>query len=156
MLDTPIIKNFPFGGNKWMDKWFGIPSPYAYLPQLFSDYGDRMNFWHRTLYVLSQIYMKLGIRFYVIPQHDAILRRYFNSSNITSISGLEKSTAFLLINQHFSIRYARPLTHNNVETVGIHTNPPKKLKHCKYICNSYVCLNLLQTVEVWFLLSTRL
>jgi len=130
MLDTPIIKNFSFGGNKWMDEWFGNPSPYVYLSQLFSYYGDRMNFWHRTLYVLLQIYLKLGIRFYVIPQHDAILRRYFNSSNIPSISVLEKSTAFLLINQHFTIRYPRPLTPNNLETGGIHTNPPKKLKHC--------------------------
>lgn len=40
-----VIKMCPFGGMKWMEEWVGNPSPYAYLPQLFSDYGDRMNFW---------------------------------------------------------------------------------------------------------------
>jgi len=38
-----------------MDELFGISSPYAYLPQIFSDYGDRMNFWQRTLNNLSEI-----------------------------------------------------------------------------------------------------
>jgi hypothetical protein len=127
MLDIPIIKMCPFGGMKWMHEWVGNPSPYAYLPQLFSDYCDRMTFWQRTLNTLSEIYIKLGRIVYAIPQHDAILRKYFNSSNIPSISVLEKSTALLLINQHFSIGYPRPLTPNTVEVGGIHINPPKKL-----------------------------
>jgi len=127
MLDIPIIKMCVFGGMKWMDEWVGNPSPYAYLPHLFSDYGDRMNFWQRTLNTLSEIYMKLGRVFYVIPQHDSILRKYFNSSKLPLISVLEKSTALLLINQHFSIGYPRPLTPNTVEVGGIHINPPKKL-----------------------------
>ena len=93
MLDIPVIKMCSFGGTKWMDEWVGNPSPYAYLPQIFSDYGDRMNFCQRTLNTLSEIYMKLGRIFYVIPQHDAILRKYFNSNNITSISVLQKSTS---------------------------------------------------------------
>ena len=127
MLDIPVIKKCSFAGTKWMDEWFGNPSPYAYLPNLFSDYSDRMNFWQRTLNTLSEIYVKLGREFYVIPQHDAILRKHFNSSNIPSVSILQKSTALLLINQHFSIGYPRPLMPNIVEIGGIHINPPKKL-----------------------------
>jgi hypothetical protein len=53
-----------------MDEGVRNPSPSAYQPQIFSDYGDRMNFWQRTLNALSEIYMKLGRTFYVIPQHD--------------------------------------------------------------------------------------
>ena len=127
MLDIPVIKMCSFGGIKWMDEWVGNSSPYAYLPQIFFDYGDRMNFWQRTLNTLSEIYMKLGRIFYVIRQHDTILKKYFNSSKIPPISVLKKSTALLLINQHFSIGYPRPLTSNTVEIGGIHINPPKKL-----------------------------
>jgi glucuronosyltransferase len=127
ILDIPVIKMCPFVGMKWMDEWVGNPSPYAYLPHIFSDYNDRMNFWQRTLNTLSEIYFKLGRIFYVIPQHDAILRKYFNSSNIPSISVLEKTTALLLINQHFSIGYPRPLAPNVVEVGGIHIKSPKKL-----------------------------
>ena len=127
MLDKPVIKMCAYGGSKWMDEWVGNPSPYAYLPQISSDYDDRMNFWQRTLNTLSETYKKLGRIFYVIPQHDAILRKYFNSSNIPSISVLQKSTALLLINQHYSIGHPRPLMPNTVEIGGIHINPPKKL-----------------------------
>jgi len=127
MLDIPVIKMCAFDGTRWMDEWVGNPSPYAYLPQLFFEYSNRMNFWQRTLNTLSEIYVKMGREFYVIPQHDAILRKYFNSSNIPSVSVLQKSTALLLINQHFSIGYSRPLMPNIVEIGGIHINPPKKL-----------------------------
>jgi glucuronosyltransferase len=127
IFDIPVITMCSFGGTNWMDEWVGNPSPYAYLPQIFSDYGDRMTFWQRTLNTLSEIYIKLGRIFYVLPQHDAILRKYFNSSSIPSISILEKSTALILINQHFSISYPRPLMPNIVEIGGIHINSPKKL-----------------------------
>jgi len=110
-----------------MDEWVGNLSPYAYLPQISYDYGDRMNSWQRTLNTLSEIYVKLGRVFYVIPQHDAILRKCFNSSKIPLISLLQIFTALLLINQHFSIGHPRPLMPNTVEIGGIHINPPKKL-----------------------------
>jgi hypothetical protein len=91
MLDVPIIKMCPFVGTKWMDESVGNPSTYAYVPNVFSGYGERMNFWQRTLNTLSEIYMKLGRVLYVIPQHDAILRKRFSSTNIPSISVLEKN-----------------------------------------------------------------
>jgi len=125
MLDIPVIKMCSFGGTKWMDDWVGNPSPHAYLLQTHSDYSDIMNFWQRTLNTLSEIYVKMGREFYVIPQHDHILRNYFNSSNIPSVSVLQKSTALLLINQHFNIGYPRPLMPNTVEIGGIHINPAK-------------------------------
>ena len=127
MLDVPIIKMCPFVGTKWMDESVGNPSPYAYVPNVFSAYGERMNFWQRTLNTLSEIYMKLGRVLYVIPQHDAILRKYFNSTNSPSIYVLESKTALLMINQHFSIGYPRPLMPNTVEVGGIHITPPMKL-----------------------------
>jgi glucuronosyltransferase len=127
MLDIPVIKMCSFSGTKWMDKWVGNPSPCANLAQISCDYSDRMNFWQRTLNTLSEIYMKLGRIFYVIPQHDAILWKYFNPRNIPSISVSEKSTSLLLINQHFSIGHPRPLMPNTVEIGGIHIIPPKSL-----------------------------
>jgi hypothetical protein len=47
--------------------------------------------------------MKLGRILYAIPQHDAILRKGFNSNNIPSISSLEKTTVLLMNNQHCHI-----------------------------------------------------
>jgi glucuronosyltransferase len=138
ILDIPIIKMCPFGGMKWMDEWVGNLAPYSYLPQLFSDYSDRMNFWQRTFNTISEMYIKLGRKFYVIPQHEAILRKYLNSSKFPSISVLEKSTSLLLINQHFSTWYPRPLMPNMVEVGGIHINPPKKLNAVSMYVYTYL------------------
>jgi hypothetical protein len=51
-----------------MDEWLGNPSPYKYLPQISSDYGDRMNICQRTISnALSELFIKLGRIFYTIP-----------------------------------------------------------------------------------------
>jgi glucuronosyltransferase len=126
-LNVPIIKMCTYGGTKWMDEWFGNPSPYAYIPGVYHAYTDRMNLWQRVHNTLAEIHIKLGRIFYVIPQHDAILRKHLNSSNIPSIWELQKSTALLLLNSHFSIGYPRPLMPNIVEVGGMHVTPPKKL-----------------------------
>jgi glucuronosyltransferase len=126
-LNVPIIKICPFVGTKWMDEWFGNPTPYAYVPGIFHEYTDRMNLWQRMHNTLAEIHIKLGRIFYVIPQHDAILRRHLNDSNIPSIWELQKSTALLLLNSHFSTGYSRPLMPNMVEVGGMHITPPKKL-----------------------------
>jgi glucuronosyltransferase len=126
-LNVPIVKICPWGGNDWMDEWFGNPNPYAYVPRVTLEYTDRMNLWQRMHNTITEIHVKLGRIFYVIPQHDAILRRHLNDSNIPSIWELQKSTALLLLNNHFSTGYPRPLMPNMVEIGGMHITPPKKL-----------------------------
>jgi hypothetical protein len=143
----------PFGGFKWMDEWAGNPNPYAYIPQTLSDYSDWKNFWQKTFNTISEIYVRLGRIFYVTPQHDAILLKYVNSSKFPAISVLEKFTAILLINQHFSIYYPSPLMPNTVEVGGIHINPPKKLNSvcsCSYTFSMHgkFCISPTQTVNV--------
>jgi uncharacterized circularly permuted ATP-grasp superfamily protein len=39
----------PFSGTKLMDDWVGNTSIYAYLPEILSYYGQRMNILQRTL-----------------------------------------------------------------------------------------------------------
>jgi glucuronosyltransferase len=126
-LNLPVVKICPFVGAKWMDEWFGNPTPYAYVPDIFQEYSERMNLWQRIRNTLAEIHMKLGRIFYVIPQHDALLRKHLNSSKIPSIWELQKSTALILLNSHFSISYSRPLMPNMVEVAGMHIAPLKKL-----------------------------
>jgi glucuronosyltransferase len=133
-LNIPVVKICTFGGTKWMDEWFGNPSPYAYVPGLFLDHSERMNLLQRMHNTLAEIHIKLGRMFYVIPQHDAIIRKHLNSSKIPSIWELQKSTALILLNSHFSISYSRPLMPNMVEVGGMHITPPKKL--CAVSINS--------------------
>jgi glucuronosyltransferase len=126
-LNIPVIKICPFVGTKWMDEWAANPSPYAYVPDVLQELGERMTFWQRIRNTVGEIYIKLGRMFYVVPQHDAILRKYLNTSNIPSVSELGKSVALILLNHHFSIGYPRPFVPSMVEVGGIHITSPKKL-----------------------------
>ncbi|PNF23058.1 UDP-glucuronosyltransferase 2B30 [Cryptotermes secundus] len=126
-LNIPIVKICPFGGREWMDEWFANPSPYAYVPEILQEHSERMNLWQRIHNTLTEIHAKLGRIFYVIPQHDAILRKHLHSNDIPSIWELQKSTALILFNNHFSTSYPRPLMPNMVEVGGMHISPPKKL-----------------------------
>jgi glucuronosyltransferase len=126
-LNIPVVKLCTFGGTIWMDEWFGNPSPYSYVPGIYQEYSDRMNLWQRIHNTIGEIHTKLGKIFYVIPQQDAIVRKHLNSSSIPSIWELQKTTALLLLNSHFSISYPRPLMPNMVEVGGMHITPPKKL-----------------------------
>jgi glucuronosyltransferase len=127
-LNIPIVEVCTFVGTKWMDEWFGNPSPYAYVPNIYQEHSERMNLWQRMHNTLSEIHTKLGRIFYVIPQHDTILRKHLNSTNMPSIWELQKSTALMLLNTHFSIGYPRPMMPNMVEVGGMHITPPKKLR----------------------------
>jgi glucuronosyltransferase len=138
-LNVPVVKICPFMGNKWMDEWFGNPTPYAYVPDIVQENTERMNLWQRMHNTLSAIHMKLGRIFYVIPQHDALIRKHLNSSKIPSIWELQKSTALILLNSHFSISYSRPLMPNMVEVGGMHIAPPKKLSTVSRHAIQYTC-----------------
>jgi glucuronosyltransferase len=137
---VPIIKICTFGGTKWMDEWFGNATAYSYVPSVYHDCSERMNLWQRMHNTLAEVHINLGRIFYVIPQHDAILRRHLNDSNIPSIWELQNSTALLLLNSHFSTGYPRPLIPNMVEVGGMHITPPKELPPVSgtAICYQYI------------------
>lgn len=134
---VPVIQVCSFGGTAWMGDWVGNPNPYAYVPDSFLSFGDRMTFWERVTNTISGVFQRIGRKYYYLPKQDIIARKYFNyTSDLPSISELETSTALILLNNHFSLSYPKPLMPNMVQVGGMHIKQPKELPEVKNIIHS--------------------
>jgi glucuronosyltransferase len=111
-----------------MGHWVGNPNPYAYVPSPILKFRDEMNFWERTINTIVGISSRLIRNHYYLPRQDAIMRKHFNDSNdLPTLSEIEHTTSLLLLNQHFSTSYPKPLMPNVVQVGGVHVKPPKEL-----------------------------
>jgi glucuronosyltransferase len=131
---APLIHLCTFGGIHWMGDWVGNPNPYAYVPDTFLPYDDKMDFWQRTLNTVVGSALRLGRRYYYLPGQDAIMRKHFNvSDDLPYVADIEYSTSLLLLNHHFSISFPRPLMPNVVQVGGMHVKPANKLPQVQYL-----------------------
>lgn len=127
-FQAPLIHMCTFGGFDFMGHWVGNPNPYAYVPSPVLKFRDKMNFWERMINTIMGTSFILLRNHYYLPKQDAVMRKHFNDSNdLPSLSEIEYTTALLLINQHLSTSYPRPLMPNIIQVGGIHVKPPKKL-----------------------------
>jgi glucuronosyltransferase len=127
-FNAPVVQVCSFGGTAWMGDWVGNPNPYSYVPDGFDHFSDRMTFWERLTNTVTGEFVRMGRKYYYLPKQDAIARKYFNYTNdLPSISELETSTALVLVNNHFSLSYPKPLTPNLVQVGGMHIKPPQEL-----------------------------
>lgn len=125
---VPVVQICSFGGTEFMGDFVGNPNPYAYVPDNFQSFSDKMNFKERLINTLGGLFQQVGRRLYFIPSQDKIMRKYFNyTDDIPSIAELQKSTALVLLNHHFSISYPKPLVPNLVQVGGMHVEPSKDL-----------------------------
>lgn len=127
-FQSPLIHLCTFGGFDFMGHWVGNPNPYAYVPSPVHKFSDKMNFWERMLNTIIGKSFGLIRNYYYLPKQDAIMRKHFNDSNdLPSLSELEHTTSAVLINQHLSTSYPKPLMPSVVQVGGIHVKAPKKL-----------------------------
>jgi glucuronosyltransferase len=125
---APVVQVCPFGGPEYIGDLVGNPNPYAYIPDVFQEFTDKMSFSERIKNTLGGLFQRIGRRHLIIPRQDAIMKKHFNyTSSMPSITDLEKSTALVLVNHHFSISYPKPVMPNYVQVGGMHIKPPKNL-----------------------------
>ncbi|KAJ4441095.1 hypothetical protein ANN_10945, partial [Periplaneta americana] len=124
---VPVVQVCSFGGSEVIGDLVGNPYPYAYVPDVFQELTDKMDFKGRLQNTLGLLFQQLGKIIYYIPKQNALMRKHFNSPDMPSIMELEKYTALVLVNHHFSISYPRPLMPNLVQVGGMHIKPPKEL-----------------------------
>jgi glucuronosyltransferase len=146
---TPLVQVSPFGGAEYLGDLVGNPNPYSYIPDPFREFSDKMSFSERILNTLGGLFQQVGRRYYHIPRQEAIMRKHFNyTSNMPSIRDLEKSTALVLVNQHFSMNYPKPMLPNFIQVGGIHIKPQKNLPAVSAIDCCVHCAGLLDVQNI--------
>ncbi|KAJ9574466.1 hypothetical protein L9F63_008354 [Diploptera punctata] len=113
----------------WGNERMGNPESPSYIPHLFSEYSDKMNFYERMMNSLTVNLYKVMYYFNVEVPTNKIVRKHFGD-DMPDLSEIAKNTSLVLVNSHFSLNAPRPLVPGVVEVGGIHIIPPKPLpKH---------------------------
>jgi hypothetical protein len=158
-FQAAIIQICPFGGTHWMGDWVGNPNPYSYIPDAFLDYSDHMSFWERLVNTIAGVYWRIGQEFYNLPRQDIIMRQFFNyTDSIPPLSEIVRNTSLLLVNNHFSLNYPRPLVPNMIEVGGMHVMPPNQLPQVRQItlqCNVNLVFRVLIVTLTWWYRTRR-
>ncbi|XP_046982684.1 UDP-glucosyltransferase 2-like [Schistocerca americana] len=115
------------GGNTWINYAVGNPYPLSYLPEGGVAYTTRMSLFQKTYNSLLSLALNLYRDLVYFPALDEIVRKAFGDPSMPPLAEMERNMSLLLLNNHFSFDYARPLVPNAVQVAGMHIKPPKAL-----------------------------
>jgi glucuronosyltransferase len=126
---APIVTIGTLGFSDFMDRDFGLMTPWAFVPHPVLLYTDKMSFFqrvHNTLLSLTDMFYR---HLLYLPKQDRLARQYFQMlpQPLPSVQELEKSISVMLINNHISTSPPRPTMPGLVNVGGAHVKPPKRL-----------------------------
>lgn len=110
---------------------FGAPDNPAYIPNMFLDHSDRMNFFERVENTVLLVFHKLMYEILMKRPGNEMSKKYLGE-DIISEGDLDYNTSLLLMNTHYSFTRPRPLPPNVIEVAGIHIAEDKPLPKVKY------------------------
>ena len=124
---APLIQVCTFAGTHYMGDWFGNSQPYSYVPDVFTPFSDRMDFWQRFSNTITGSMLRT-VRLIYLSRQDFNMKKHFGFlGDLPTISEIEYNTSVLLLNDHFSIGFPKPLMPGMVQVGALHVKEPKKL-----------------------------
>lgn len=101
------------------------PSPLSYVPQLFSEYTDKMDFTQRLANVFYHGILVYMLHFVSKPPYQAVCKRYFGPD--VDVMTLLKGGDLWLMRVDFTFEFPRPTMPNVVYIGGFQGKPSKPL-----------------------------
>ncbi|CAH1281919.1 unnamed protein product [Diabrotica balteata] len=126
IYDAPIVGLSSTDLLPWMYQWYGSPENPSYIPVLFMDYSDKMNFFQRVENTLMLIFSKLVHLYYIAPTGNEYSKKYLGV-DLFEGGDILYNMSLLLTNRHYTYQTPKPLSPNIIEVGGIHLGKPKKL-----------------------------
>jgi UDP:flavonoid glycosyltransferase YjiC (YdhE family) len=112
------------GGFHWANYAVGNTAPTSYVPSNMLPFTSSMTFYERIVNTVFNWYWDIGSEFYFYPQQESLKNQFFGPG-LPHIKSLRRSASLVLVNNHFTMNYPRPLVPNFVEVGGMHVQPPK-------------------------------
>lgn len=112
------------GGFQWANYAVGNPAPTSYVANAMLSYTSKMSFSERLVNTLFNLLWDVGSEFYYYPKQEGMKSAFFGGA-LPHVKDLRKSASLMLVNNHFSLNYPRPLVPAFVEVGGMHVQPPK-------------------------------
>ncbi|XP_059188836.1 UDP-glucuronosyltransferase 2C1-like [Centropristis striata] len=124
-LKLPMVFNVRWIFNG--DAHFAIaPSPLSYVPQLFSDSSDKMDFFQRLKNAMYHSILVYMLHYVSSPPYQAVCDRYFGPD--VSVMSLMQGADIWLMRVDFTFEFPRPTMPNVVYIGGFQGKPSKPLQ----------------------------
>lgn len=114
-----------FGMSEWTTGLVGNPKEYAYTPQSFLGFTDRMSFFERLVNTASTLLNEAFYNFKHLPRQEELRKEIF--PNGQSLYQRLNNVSLLLLNSHASLGTPKPLCPNVIEIGGFHVGDPNPL-----------------------------
>ncbi|XP_067640049.1 UDP-glycosyltransferase UGT5-like isoform X2 [Eurosta solidaginis] len=118
---APLIGIGTFGAHNWNTDLVGTPSPPSYVPHALLPFSAHMTLTERLANFAFNIYERLLLDLYYLPKQAEIYKEFF-PNNKRDMYEVRRNVALVLLNQHVSLSYSRPLVHSQIEVGGMHIN----------------------------------
>ncbi|ALC45679.1 Ugt86De, partial [Drosophila busckii] len=120
-FNAPIIGLSTFGTDWNIDELVGNTSPLSYTPLVTAGLSDRMTFSERVHNFVETTIAWLNWQLLYVPQQQQLYAQYFpHVAQQAPLQQLCKNFSLVLLNQHFSLSFARPYVPNMIEVGGLH------------------------------------
>ncbi|XP_049862078.1 UDP-glucosyltransferase 2-like isoform X2 [Schistocerca gregaria] len=104
---------------------YGNPNNPAYCPDTLVGYTNHMSFWERlyNAYAMARIFCTWN--YVTMPSQSELIRKYFGPDH-PPMQAIDRNFSLLIVNNHFSVNYPRPLLPNVIEVTGLHLEKQRK------------------------------
>ncbi|KAG8228490.1 UDP-glycosyltransferase [Ladona fulva] len=126
VYDVPVVQMSPGGSLPHTDAVIGNIALPSYVPGPFFPYTDHMDFTQRMVNFVATGALSLYFNFWQVPMQDRIVKQYFGEST-PHLSELQRRISLIILNNHFTMNYPRPLVPGIIECGGMHVKKPKPL-----------------------------
>ncbi|XP_061398120.1 UDP-glucosyltransferase 2-like [Musca vetustissima] len=114
---VPIIGVSSFGSDLIINEIMGNPAPFSYTPSMGSGFTEEMTYMERLQNVVIQLIQLLHNYWVHLPRQQQILEEYMPHIK-DHVRNLRRNISLFLLNQHFSLSFARPNVPNMIEVGG--------------------------------------
>ncbi|XP_037817468.1 UDP-glucosyltransferase 2-like [Lucilia sericata] len=118
-FNAPMVGVSTFGTINFVDVLVNNISPMSYIPHMSLSYDNHMNLQERLTNVIASITDDFLHNFLMLPQQKKLFEKYFPSSKLT-FEEARKNFSLVLLNQHFTLGFHRPLVPNMIDVGGLH------------------------------------
>ncbi|KAJ3658313.1 hypothetical protein Zmor_010058 [Zophobas morio] len=125
-FQAPIVGILPVKWVTWVDDYFGNPTHPAYVGNVVMDYGKRLWFFERVENFIIGIMHIWWHKNWIAERGHDIAKKYFGA-DVPPFQDFAMNMSLLLVYQHFSLNFPRPLVPGVVEVGGMHIGPTNDL-----------------------------
>uniref|UniRef100_A0A182LSR9 UDP-glycosyltransferases domain-containing protein n=1 Tax=Anopheles culicifacies TaxID=139723 RepID=A0A182LSR9_9DIPT len=125
---VPIVTINTLGSADYIDRAFGLITPWSFVPHFMLQCDDQMSIVERAYNVFLSVWDAFNRKFHYLPEQTKLALRYFGATEVLpSLEDLERNVSVVLMNNHIISSRPRPRINGLIDIAGVHIRKPKAL-----------------------------